>query len=83
MSKEGAPKPGKWLDPEKAFVVHPDIQEALMNYDPSRDSFKEVFNERDRQAAEGEIYWNDDHDAEMADTARNRSRNPEWWVDEE
>lgn len=83
MSKEGSPKPKKWLDPDKAFVVHPDMQEAMMDYNPSRDSFKEVFEARDEAVEDGEVYWNDDHDDEMAETARNRSKDPSTWIEDE
>ena len=77
MSEHG-PKPGKWVDTKKAFVVHPDMQEALMNYNPSRSSFKDCFNARDEAVEAGEEYWETDHDVEMAETARERSRHPEF-----
>ena len=73
MPKERKPKPGKWLDSTKAFVVHPDIQYALMNYHPDY-GFKGVFRDRDKAVEAGEVYWETDHDAEMRETAYERSR---------
>lgn len=66
-------KRGKWLS-RKEFMVHPDMQEALMNYHPSRNSFTDVFKKRDEQALMGEVYWDTSHDDEMRDTAIQRTR---------
>jgi len=66
-------KRGKWLS-RKEFMVHPDMQEALMGYNPSRNSFKEVFAKRDKQALRNEIYWDNSHDDEMRETAIRRSK---------
>ena len=70
MSKEG----NKWVDPKKGFIIHPDIQEGLRNYQPGSGGIKAVFEARDEAVASGEEYWNTDHDAEMAQTARERSQ---------
>lgn len=64
----------KWVDPEKAFVVHPDMGRALRDYRPDGDSLGEVFEWRDQMASSGEEYWNTDHDDEMRETAENRSK---------
>lgn len=74
-----APKPGKWLN-DRGFCVHRDIQEALMNYQPGGDSLSDVFEQRDQQVEDGEEYWNTNHDAEMLETAWERSHNPGWWL---
>ena len=70
---------GKWVA-EHLFVVHKDMQYALMDYDPSRNSFQKVFEQRDEFVKQGITYWNTDHDMEMLETARMRSMNPEFWV---
>jgi len=66
-------KGGRWAG-DKQFVVHKDIQEALQNYSPGGDSFKEVFAQRDQYVEDGVIYWNTDHDTEMAETAKERTQ---------
>lgn len=71
-------KRGKWVDTDKAFVIHPDMQEALMNYRPGGDSIKECFEERKKKIDAGEPYHNSDHDVEMAETARLRSQSPDF-----
>lgn len=68
----------KWVDPQKTFVVHEDILTAFQGYDGDPDHFKKVFKERDEAIANGEVYWNTDHDVEMAETARERSQQPGW-----
>ena len=70
---------GKWAN-ENKFVVHRDMQEALMHYHPDRDSIQQCFRERDEKVEKGEDYHNSDHDAEMTETARENSQNPEWWL---
>lgn len=67
-------KEGKYVDPEKAFVVHPDITRAFLGYDGTDGYFKQVFEERDQKILSGEYYWNTDHDTQMAQTARERSQ---------
>lgn len=64
----------KWVDPDKAFVIHPDMQDALMNYDGTGRTIREVFDERDRRVADGETYHNDLHDEEMLETAEERTK---------
>lgn len=71
-------KERKYVDPEKAFIVHPDIADAFTEYDGDPDHFKKVFKERDEAIANGEYYWNTEHDVEMAETARIRSQQPGW-----
>jgi len=71
-------KPGKWVDDDKAFVVHPDMRDALMDYHPDRNSFKDAFDARNKAVENGEVYWNTDHDDEMKSTAEERTKTP-WW----
>ena len=59
----------KYVDPTKAFVVHPDITEAYLNYDGTPGSFSDVFKDRDARVAAGEDYHNPDHDIEMKQSA--------------
>lgn len=66
-------KPNKYVDPNKAFVVHPDITEAFMSYDGTGDPFKDTFKARNEALARGEKYWNDGHDAQFREHARARS----------
>jgi hypothetical protein len=70
-------KQGKYVDPERAFVVHPDITRAFLGYDGTEDYFKKVFQERDERVLNGEYYWNTDHDEQFARTARERSQDAE------
>lgn len=70
-------KPNKYVDPEKAFVVHPDITEAFMNYNGTEDPFKAVFAARQAALDRGEVYWNTDHDEQFRQTARERSMDAE------
>lgn len=64
------PARNKYVNPERAFVIHPDITDAFMGYDGSKDYFKTVFKTRDELLAKGEVYWNTDHDRQLLDTAR-------------
>ncbi|WP_438980239.1 HNH endonuclease [Polynucleobacter sp.] len=64
---------GKYVDPEKAFVVHPDITQAFMGYNGKDDYFKTVFEERNEKLLRGEVYWNTDHDKQLSETARDNS----------
>lgn len=66
-------KPNKYVDPDKAFVVHPDITETFMGYDGTGDYFKKVFADRDERVKNGEYYWNTDHDDQFRQTAHERS----------
>jgi hypothetical protein len=75
---ERRPKAGKWVDTSKAFVIHPDMEEALMNYDPNGNSIQKCFDERKKKIEAGEEYHNSDHDTEMKITARERSQYPTW-----
>ena len=67
----------KYVDQLRTFVVHPDLQAAYRNYRDG-DSFEKMFEKRREKTANGEAYWNTDHDEEMLETARERSQNPEW-----
>jgi hypothetical protein len=71
-------KERKYVDQDKAFVVHPDITEAFTSYDGSPDHFKKTFDHRDQLISDGEYYWNTDHDVEMTETAEIRSKQPGW-----
>jgi hypothetical protein len=71
--KEKPPRPGKYVDTDKAFVVHPDVIDAHLNYTGDNSSFSDIFNERKKTRADGEPYWNTDHDAEMKLTAEERT----------
>lgn len=66
-------KPQKYSDNEE--VIHPDMVEAYAGYTGDNDSFKRVFRNRDRAVERGETYWNEDHDEEMRETARERTDN--------
>lgn len=66
-------KPNKYVDPEKAFVVHPDITQAFMSYDGTGDPFKDVFKARNEALARGEVYWNTDHDEQFRQHATQRN----------
>lgn len=75
------PKRGKrFVDPNKVFVVHPDMGFALKNYNGDRETISKVFKERDELVEKGEKYWNDLHDQEFLETAWERSHNPGWWL---
>ena len=63
----------RYSNPKKQFVVHPDMIKAYIEYNGSDDSFQKVFDERDRLLGEGKQCHNSDHDAEMLETARERT----------
>ena len=75
---ERHPKKGKWIDTQKKFVIHQDILEGLMHYEPDNNSLKDVFEGRDKMTQEGQEYWNTDHDEEMRQTAEELSKDPEF-----
>lgn len=76
VKRELSLRNGKWVDDKKAFVVHPDMRDGMMNYKPDGDSIGEVFKQRNEAVEKGEKYWNDIHDEEMEQTARERSMQP-------
>ena len=57
----------------KHFVIHPDTETAFKNYDGTPRSFKVMGEIREELIAEGEQYYDNDHDREMAETARERT----------
>lgn len=69
-------KPGKWVDPDRSFVIHPDIQEALIDYDGTNNSFASVFAERNRLLKENPnaVIHNNLHDVELRETAIERTK---------
>ena len=71
-----ARRPEKWIDPDKEFVVHPDILESFQNYNGSGCSFASTFKARGEVLAHDPdmIYHDDSHDREMEETARERTR---------
>lgn len=69
------PKRGKWVNPRKAFVVHPDVAVARWEYGQNPRSIAQLLERREEQTLSGEIYWNTEHDEEMAETARERTQN--------
>jgi hypothetical protein len=71
---ERQPKPGKFVDPEKAFIVHPDMVDFFTSYGERGMTFEDVKKMRDWLTSNNEPYWNTDHDAEMLETAEERTR---------
>jgi len=65
----------RYANKDKRFIVHPDMIEAFTGYDGTKDSFKRVFSKRDKQVADGEVFWNADHDEELAQTAKENTDN--------
>jgi hypothetical protein len=66
-------RPGKFLDTRKAFTVHPDMQTFFEQYGQGM-TFEEVRKLRDEMLANGEPYWQTDHDPEMKETAEERTK---------
>lgn len=67
---------GELVDPEEKFVVHPDMIEGFKNYRKgNKNAIAEVMQKRKPLKERGEIYWNTDHDAEMQQTAIERTLN--------
>lgn len=71
-------KERKYVDPNEAFVVHPDVTDGFITYNGDPDHFKKVFRGRNKKLQDGEEYWNSDHDVEMQQTAEERSKKPGW-----
>ena len=66
----------KMADPKKEFVVHPDMVEVFENYRKGdKRAFQKMSEERNKKMANGETYWNTDHDQEMLETATERTNN--------
>lgn len=56
--------------PENAFVLHPDNEIARQLYATlGNEAYDQMMAHRDELLAQGEPYWNPDHDAEMLQTA--------------
>ncbi len=61
---------------KKLFVVHPDMVDAFRNYRPGgENTIKKAIRARRELTQEDPdaVYWNADHDVEMAETARQRT----------
>lgn len=66
---------GEFVDPNTDFVVHPDMITTFKEYRKgNKNAFAEMFTKRSQTIAKGEAYWNTDHDQEMAETARERTK---------
>lgn len=76
---EGGLRGGKYA-PDNMFVVHRDIRDATMEYKGDVNMYNQVFEARNEQLKQGNIYWNTTHDVEMKQTAVERSQNPGWWL---
>lgn len=72
----GRKKDGTLADPDKEFMVHPDMPEVFKNYrSGDKKAFQKMQKKRNEQIESGEIYWNTDHDEEMLETAKERTNN--------
>lgn len=62
------------IDPYNHFVVHPDVIEAMHEYPMLKgQAFENMGAKRDELLSQGIAYWNTDHDAEMYETAVERT----------
>lgn len=67
---------GKLVDPNKKFVIHPDMLRGFFEYRKgNKKAIQEVMDRRRPLKENGEIYWNTDHDAELKQTAIERTLN--------
>jgi hypothetical protein len=67
---------GTMVDPTQDFVVHPDVIDAVNAYRGGvKNAFELMAQARNEVLGQGEIYHNPDHDAEMAETALERTLN--------
>jgi hypothetical protein len=65
---------GVRIDPESNFVVHPDVIVAMHEYGALKgQAFENMASARNQMIEEGIDYWNTDHDAEMYETAVERT----------
>lgn len=72
----GRKKKGKLADPKKEFVIHPDMVEVFQEYRKGdKQAFNKMGKKRQEKLDQGETYWNTDHDAEMLQTAKERTDN--------
>ena len=67
---------GSLVDPSEDFVVHPDMVEGFKNYRKGNtNAIAEVMQARKPLKEKGDIYWDTTHDAEMKQTAEERTLN--------
>lgn len=67
---------GKLVDPKKKFVIHPDMLRGFFEYRKgNKNAIQEVMDRRRPLKENGEIYWSTDHDAELKQTAIERTLN--------
>lgn len=67
---------GKCVDPGSDYVVHPDVITAMHEYGALKgQAFENMAALRNQMIEEGIEYWNTDHDAEMSETAIERTIN--------
>lgn len=66
----------RYLDPRIDFIVHPDMVKTFKDYaNGDSKAFQKMFETRLEAVANGEYYHNPDHDAEMFETAKERTLN--------
>lgn len=67
---------GTLADPNKKFVIHPDMLRGFFEYRKgNKKAIQQVMERRKPLKEKKEVYWNTDHDAEMAETAVERTQN--------
>lgn len=67
---------GKLADPKKKFIIHEDMLQGFSEYRAGdKSAIRKVMERRQPLKEHGEIYWNTDHDEEMAQTAKERTDN--------
>lgn len=64
----------KFIDPKKKFVVHQDQEEWLWNYRGNDTPIESLFKLRAEALQNGVKFWDDTHDEEMKETARERNK---------
>lgn len=65
----------KYANPETQFVIHPDNVVMYQRYaQVGPQAVQEMRESRDQLAREGKPYHNTDHDAEMTESARERTQ---------
>lgn len=71
----GRCRTGEILDPEKTFIVHPDMPEVFQEYRKgNKNAFAQMFAKRNAKKEANEAYWNTEHDSEMAETASDNTK---------
>lgn len=67
---------GTLADSSKTFVVHPDMKQGFEEYRKgNKRAIQEVMERRKPLKQNKEVYWNTEHDAEMTETAFERTMN--------